>query len=137
MYCKNCGLPLKEEETVCPSCNTPIGDAIEGKIIDDTTFSSNLKYENTKELYDKYGFNKLLVFCLLEIFCCSGIFGLIALVILLTRLNTAIKQNSSEDINKAKKNVTTILIIGLIWGILVNLGNMVFGILAALGELFI
>lgn len=138
MYCGNCGLPLKEDETICPSCNTPTGNIVEAKIIDDPITSSNSKYEDyreTEKISEQYGFNKLLIYSILELLCCSRLFGIIALIILLTQLKSAIAQKRFEDADKARKNVTTILIIGLILGIVINLGNVILQAIITMAEL--
>ena len=138
MYCGNCGLPLKDDETICPSCNTPTGNVIEAKIIDDTNDSSSSKYEaykETEKISEQYGFNKLLIYSILELLCCSRLFGIIALIMLLTQLKSAIDQRKFDDADKAKKNVKTILIIGLILGIIINVGNVVLQAIITIAEL--
>lgn len=120
MYCGNCGLPLKDDETICPKCNTPIENIIEGKIIDDTNASNTTseKYKETEDLYKKYGFTKLLIFSILELFCCSNLLGFISLVLLFVQLKSSIDKRNFAEAEKAKKLIELLLIIGLALGIL-------------------
>lgn len=137
MYCGNCGMPLKDNESVCPSCNTPIEGVIEAKLIDDSTMK-NSKYEEYKEtekIAEKYGFNKLLIYTILELICCSRLFGIISLVLLLVKFKPAIDQRNFEEADKSRNLVKTMLIIGLVWGILSEIAYVALQVLATIGSL--
>ena len=135
MYCGNCGMPLKDDETVCPSCNTPTGNVVESKIIDDTTASSTKyeEYKETERLCEKYSFTKLLIFSILELFCCSKLFGIICLILLFVQLKPSIDKRNFTEAEKAKKLIETLLIVGLVLGILCSIGYIAIQFLPLLG----
>lgn len=131
MYCSNCGLPLKDDELTCPNCQATENNVVEGKIVNNANETTN-NYENYKEteqLFEKYGFNKLLVLTIIELICCSKIFGIIALVLLLVQLKPSIEHKKFEDADKTCNNVKLILIIGLVISIIVNIIGIVLNLL--------
>ena len=116
MNCPNCGLELKEDEKVCPICQASKDSSVEPNL--------NSKYEDYKEeenLKEKYGFNKLLIFSVIELVCCSQLFGLVAIVLLFLKLNTAISERNLEEVEKWAHNIKLILIIGIVVGILLGI----------------
>ena len=115
MNCPKCGLELKEDEKNCPICQASFETIIDEKVND--------RYEEYKEnerLNEKYGFNKLLIFSILEIFCCNQIFGIVSVILLFLKLKTSISQRNFEEADKWERNIRLILIIGLILGILLG-----------------
>ena len=118
MECPNCGFDLKQGEKVCPICQTNSQVIIE----------NNNKYEEYKEneeLKQKYGFNKWLILSILEICCCNQIFGLVAIILLFLKLKTSIEQRNFEEANKWEHNIKIILIIGICFGILLGVFQLV------------
>ena len=114
MNCPKCGLELKEDEKVCPICQTNREGIAET--------NANNKYEDYKEtekLNKEYGFNKLLIFSILEIFCCNQIFGIIAIIFLFLKLKPAIADKNFEEMNKWKRAIKVVLIVGVIIGLLI------------------
>ena len=144
MNCSNCGLELKENETVCPSCQNHIysGIVVETNANEEPninqSFDSNSKYEEYKEvekLNEKYGFNKLLIFSILELVCCSQVFGLIGIILLFLKLKPAIAGRNFEEADKWEKNIRILLIIGIILGLLLGIFQLIVNFVPVLIEL--
>lgn len=130
MNCPNCGLELKEDEKVCPICQTNCEVVKEQK--------ANDKFEEYKEnerLNEKYGFNKLLIFSILEICCCNQIFGLVAVILLFFKLKSAITNRNFEEADKWERNIRLILIIGLVLGIFTVVSQTILYLIPAIIEL--
>ena len=127
MECPNCGLELKESEKVCPICQTVCEE--------NSNVISNDKYEEYKEnerLNEEYGFNKLLIFSILELFFCAQFFGIASLVLLFLKLKPAINNRNFEEAATWKRTIKIILIIGLIFGVLLFAGNLAVSIISEL-----
>lgn len=110
MICSNCGYELKSNEKVCPICQT------------NCDIPNNNRYEEYKEtekLNQEYGFNRILILSVLELFCCSQLFGLLAVIFLFLKLKPAIVDRNFTEADKWKKTIKTILIVGFVLGILV------------------
>lgn len=123
MECPNCGFDLKQDEKICPICQTNLRAVVQ---------ENNDKFEEYKEneqLKQKYGFNKLLIFSIVEICCCNQIFGLLAVLLLFLKLKTSIEQRNFEEADKWERNVRLILIIGLVFGILLGIFQVVVNLL--------
>lgn len=123
MECPNCGFDLKQDEKICPICQTNLRSVVQ---------ENNDKFEEYKEneqLKQKYGFNKLLIFSIVEICCCNQIFGLLAVLLLFLKLKTSIEQRNFEEADKWERNVRLILIIGLVFGILLGIFQVVVNLL--------
>lgn len=117
MFCGNCGSLLNDNEAICPNCQTVNSDTT-------VNVNSNNQYEQYKQneqSLKNYGFNKLLVYSILELLCCFQIFGIIALILLFTQLKPAVEQGRIVEADKVREQVKTILIIGLVLGIIINI----------------
>lgn len=123
MNCPKCGLELKQGENQCPLCQADV-NAVQVE-----HNSNNTAYEEYKEkekLNEKYGINKILILSILELVCCSQIFGVAALILLFLKLKPSIAEENIDEINKWKKVIKVILIVGLLTGVIALIFN--FGI---------
>jgi RNA polymerase subunit RPABC4/transcription elongation factor Spt4 len=152
MECRNCGFDLKPDEKVCPICQMGIdGKTNDGYIKsdivingeqetrNDSNFSSaNIPnsafdhYKETENLNKELGFSTMLILSAVETFCCNQLFGIIAIVLLLIKFKPAVEARDLEAAKSTKKIVNTILIIGLLLGILLNIGYIVLTVLSEL-----
>jgi len=112
MFCSNCGNELKETEKICPICQTN-NDVVVESVVND----KYEEYKETEKINEKYGFNKFLIFSILEFFCCAQIFGLAAIIFLFFKLKPAIADRNFEEADKWKRVIKIILIVGLTLGI--------------------
>lgn len=155
MNCRNCGVELKEHEKFCPMCATPVNAQVnEGyskpDIIVNTETNSNHQnnyntgytnsnnmnsyeyYKETENISKQMGSTTILVLSILELLCCNQLFGIIALVLMATKFKPAIDARNFEAAREAKKTINTILIIGLVLGILLNVAYVVLSVLSEL-----
>ena len=118
MYCKNCGMELKDYEKFCPNCGNKIGESTDN--FNNINANSNNVFQSKADL-QKYGFNGLLVWSIIELICCSRIFGIISLVLLLVQLKPAVEHGNFAEADKSKSLIKILLIVGIVTGILLNL----------------
>ena len=59
-----------------------------------------------------------MILSVLELFCCSLLFGLLAVIFLFLKLKPAIVDRNFTEADKWKKTIKTILIVGFVLGIL-------------------
>ena len=126
MNCPNCGLELKENEKNCPVCQTT------GEVNRNDKFE---EYKENEKLNQKYGFNKLLIFSILEICCCNQIFGIVGVLLLFLKLKPSIAERNFEEADKWERTIRLILIIGLILGIFAGVFQLILNLLPAIIEL--
>lgn len=126
MNCPKCGLELKPGENQCPFCQN-YAEPVKSENNNNIFYEEYRKKEKLKEeLNKKYGVNRLLILSILELVCCSQIFGVAALILLFLKLNPSISEENIDEINKWKKVIKTILIVGLVIGMIASIFN--FGI---------
>ena len=113
MYCDNCGMELKDHEKFCSNCGKRVREGV-----DNSNFSNATQGKNSLE---KYGFNGLLVWSIIELICCSRIFGLIALILLCVQLKPAAERGDFAEADKSKSLIKILLIVGIVSGVLLNL----------------
>lgn len=132
MYCKNCGMELKDYEKFCPNCGKKIGESMDSP-------NSQVNYNNVsngKDDLQKYGFNGLLVWSIIELICCSRIFGIISLVLLCVQLKPAVEHGNFAEADKSKNLIKILLIVGIVAGILLNLIAVVAQLIPLILEIF-
>ena len=117
MYCENCGMELKDYEKFCPNCGNKVGESINNVSVQ--TDCNNAS--KSKADLEKYGFNGLLVWSIVELICCSRIFGIIALVLLCIQLKPAVEHGNFIEADKSKNLIKILLIVGIVLGVLGNL----------------
>lgn len=132
MYCKNCGMELKDYEKFCPNCGKKIRESMDSP-------NSQVNYNNVsngKDDLQKYGFNGLLVWSIIELICCSRIFGIISLVLLCVQLKPAVEHGNFAEADKSKNLIKILLIVGIVAGILLNLIAVVAQLIPLILEIF-
>ena len=127
MECRNCGFELKQNETSCPICQTPVHNNT-----GDFTNSNFEYYKETESINEQLGFKNMLIFSVLELICCNQLFGIGALLILLLKFKPAVDARNLDAAKEAKKTVNIVLIIGVILSILVWALNIVLTIFSEL-----
>lgn len=132
MYCKNCGMELKDYEKFCPNCGNKIGESTED--FNNAKANPNNVSQNNTDL-QKYGFNGLLVWSIIELICCSRIFGIIALVILCGQLKPAVEHGNFVEADKSKSLIKILLIVGIVLGVVLNLFAVVAQFIPAILEI--
>ena len=129
MYCKNCGMELKDYEKFCPNCGNKIGESTE----DFNNANPNNVSQNNTDL-QRYGFNGLLVWSIIELICCSQIFGTIALVLLCVQLKPAVEHGNFAEADKSKSLIKILLIVGIVLGVALKLVGFVYNFRMFLGN---
>lgn len=130
MNCPKCGVELKEEEKICPFCQAT------SNVVGDEVNTKYQEYKETESLNQKYGFNKLLIFSIVELVCCSQLFGLVSVILLFIKLKNAISERNFEEADKWERNIRLILIIGLVVGIFANIFNIIINLVPAVLETY-
>jgi len=102
MFCENCGSTVSYDNTTCPTCGMPITASR------NTSGAAPVKTTG------------LLIFCILTLFLCAP-FGIIGLIMYFRSLQNAINSGDMALIQKKKKSITTLLIIGIVLGVLLPL----------------
>ena len=130
MQCKNCGTMLHEYETICPNCQTVVH-------VEVVSEHANTKYEEYKEqekLMEKYKTKNLLIWSIVELICCNQIFGIIAILLLELKMKKAIKEGRFNDAENDKKLVITMLILGVVISVGLNILSVALELIPLLAE---
>jgi len=104
MFCENCGSSVDSSNMICPNCGTPV-------ISNQTINNNHINLKTTG----------VLIFAIIELLCINPIFGLISLILYFTSLQPAIKSGNLELAQQKKKTIKTLLIIGLVLGIILTI----------------
>lgn len=124
MYCVECGEKLKKSDKVCPQCGH---EKIE--IIEDTKKSeTEPKQEQTETVsqtiternrrYKEFGSDTNLILGIIELICCGGIFGLIAILLNEFMMKKALDNNDLAGARQANTIIRVILVLGVVLGFL-------------------
>lgn len=133
MNCPKCGLELKQGENQCPLCQTDVNAVQVERNSNNTAYE---EYKEKEKLNEKYGINKILILSILELVCCSQIFGVAALILLFLKLKPSIAEENIDEINKWKKVIMVILIVGLLTGIIALIFNFGIELLPGILDLY-
>jgi len=101
MFCPNCGVTSNADSQFCPNCGYNMSSQ-QTTTYTDTTIDSCNDIPTTS----------LLVFIILELFCCNIVCGIIGLVLYFSKLKPTIQSGNREDALKTKKTIKTVLWIG-------------------------
>lgn len=115
MYCKNCGAMLEEGAYMCPTCGEQIIGASSNVI------SGNPIGEEVKS-------TGILVFSIIELFCCNFICGLISVILYFLKLKPSVESGNIEEAKKSKKTIKIVLWLGLILNLVIILLLMLISI---------
>ena len=165
MECMNCGRQLKEDDVICPVCQTMVSTSVITDYSSNQNSNSNQQfggneqtqtnvnqqyqnvtngqtqnnvnsqyqyYQETEKLNKEFGVTSTLVLSVLELICCTRLFGIIALVLLFVKVKPAIEARNLEEARSSKKIVNILLIVGLVWSIF---GNLLYIALTILSEM--
>lgn len=101
MFCRNCGAVVNDGEAFCPTCSAITG-------------GSSVENGNNTE----FKTSAILIFSIIELFCISPLFGLIALILYFAKLKPEISAGNIEAAKKSKKLIKILLVIGAIFSLL-------------------
>ena len=103
MFCENCGGSINPGDISCPNCGISLSTA-------------KIKSGNSGPVKT----TGLLIFCIITLLFCFP-FGLIGLIMYFTSLQDAIRTGDLPKIEKKKKNISNLLIVGIILGAILPL----------------
>lgn len=101
MYCTECGAQINDNAKVCTKCGVPVTGG-------ELTPNGNIRVEN-----------HMVGAILSTIFCCSPIFGIIAIVYA-SQVNTRLAQGDIEGALSASKTANTWIIVNICYGFFIG-----------------
>lgn len=115
MICRNCGREVNDLNRLCPGCGASV-------VPENTEYYSQNYNQSYSQGYSQNSqpikITGLLVWSIIELVCLSPIFGLVALILWITKLKPAVESGNTNEALKAKRTIKILLWIGIALGII-------------------